>query len=998
MRFGRDFRKHQLPHWIPQYVNYDAAKILLKTANRQHRDHDGGRENHDFAVFIDIFTEELEKVEQFYLTRYGIFYRTALQQPQGARSQYSLKSTHAIDVQHTDRRQLEEDLGNLLELLDNLTKLCWFGYVNFTAFQRLKNKFERLAPFHYSLTNIESRLNEQNFAHQSECLEAVQKVGNLVDRLSIVLEHNVATEPSPFEVTSLPRSLAHSCKGTPYDLPSLLARRQRVEEFLYNKCQPIDYSAIFAKLDRSPLGDLHTTDRLGRIPLHYAAKSGRLELCRHYLKSTIEDRKNASNFNEPLLIADIDGNTPLHLSILAGHVNVVNYLLGVIRSQDEAPNRLQNQLPNVLGSLLQLAAWCNLTDIAQVLIDNGASISYRSLHGETTLHIASRKGNAEIVQAVRNVVCFEEIIDLQEPIHGHTALMISCVEGTESIVELLVGAGANPDISDARGWTAKEHAVFQGQLRLLKYIKAATRSEAARPMFKNDGIHQAVYKALPRFIRPQKSFDRTKVQVFVNLGVSNTRNSVKMVDLKLPSWYKGNDTLYQAGFALEISLGSGSEPKNLVPLPVLEDLTNRPIFFDVEDPHEAKIVFNLCRMQDYRERRTELVGSGVAILSSLKDRLASKHESLVRDHTIPILSTDTLEIMGCITFSFLIVSPFAHSAAPSIATHGFWKDHGSTGVVGHRGSGANTTLKTNLQIGENTIQSFMSAVASGASCVEFDVQLTKDLIPVIFHDFLVMETGGDVPLHTLTRDQFMQLSRLQSSRERSPIHNGSTHQHFGEAIQKKKARSRSQSDIRYDDDGAGKLRQRMQYTEEGLRNEIKGNLRGFSIQEPSTTLEELFTNLPESISFNLEMKYPMLWEAEDRDMDFFAMELNLFVDTILKMVYRLGGRRSITFSSFSPETCIMLSLKQQDYPVLFINKAGSVPTGDIRASNLQQAIQFAKAWQLAGIVMLSDVFVSCPQLLRYAKSSGLVCGSYGNLNDDPVCAKVWSPVLSPWVV
>lgn len=34
-----------------------------------------------------------------------------------------------------------------------------------------------------------------------------------------------------------------------------------------------------------------------------------------------------------------------------------------------------------------------------------------------------------------------------------------------------------------------------------------------------------------------------------------------------------------------------------------------------------------------------------------------------------------------------------------------------------------------------------------------DVQLTKDLNPVIFHDFLVMETGGDIPLHTLSLDQ-----------------------------------------------------------------------------------------------------------------------------------------------------------------------------------------------------------------------------------------------------
>lgn len=48
MRFGRDFHKYQLPHWIPQYVNYDVVKVLLKTANRQHRDYDGDRENHDF--------------------------------------------------------------------------------------------------------------------------------------------------------------------------------------------------------------------------------------------------------------------------------------------------------------------------------------------------------------------------------------------------------------------------------------------------------------------------------------------------------------------------------------------------------------------------------------------------------------------------------------------------------------------------------------------------------------------------------------------------------------------------------------------------------------------------------------------------------------------------------------------------------------------------------------------------------------------------------------
>ena len=132
----------------------------------------------------------------------------------------------------------------------------------------------------------------------------------------------------------------------------------------------------------------------------------------------------------------------------------------------------------------------------------------------------------------------------------------------------------------------------------------------------------------------------------------------------------------------------------------------------------------------------------------------------------------------------------------------------------------------------------------------------------------------------------------------------------------------------------------------------------------------------------------MLWEAQDRDIDPYSFEINAYVDKILATVFRYRANRNITFSSFSPEICIFLRLKQHDHPILFINKAGSVPTGDVRAANTQQAIQFAKRWQLAGIVMLSDPFVMWPQGIAYAKRAGLVTGSYGNLNDDPKCALI----------
>lgn len=34
-----------------------------------------------------------------------------------------------------------------------------------------------------------------------------------------------------------------------------------------------------------------------------------------------------------------------------------------------------------------------------------------------------------------------------------------------------------------------------------------------------------------------------------------------------------------------------------------------------------------------------------------------------------------------------------------------------------------------------------------------DVQLTKDNVPIIYHDFLISETGIDAPLHNLSLEQ-----------------------------------------------------------------------------------------------------------------------------------------------------------------------------------------------------------------------------------------------------
>lgn len=632
----------------------------------------------------------------------------------------------------------------------------------------------------------------------------------------------------------------------------------------------------------------------------------------------------------------------------------------------------------------------------------------RDSSGRTELYRAAQIGHENDVKAIlASTTKSQDLLNLAENTNGWTPLFIACINGRLPIVKLLLEAGAKQRLCDLAGWTEKECAVFRGHMKVAELLAAhgagdhrATpssgmlRAGIVRPGEPLICALQSQTRTSSRLEPLEMSpncyrMQRDSSQIFVTLGPSNTRSNLKPVELTNHSYDHITNANLKTRFGVMIRAGgTKSTSAYSVELPILGNMANKPLRFTTKDPDDVNLVFELFRSSFASDKGIQVIGTGIALLKSLRQGLGPRRESLVRDYVIPILENGSMTYIGAVTFSILVVTPFEPPNPTPRASPGFWKRDGSTQVVGHRGSGANSIARTNLQIGENTVQSFLTATSLGASCVEFDVQLTKDFSPVIFHDFLVMGTGGDVPLHTMTFDQFMHLSRSQAPR--SDLLSSAEARYLEKNNLKEglRPKSRSHSVNTYDDYRSQDLLERMRYTEEGMQNNIKGNIRGHSIQEPSSTLEQLLTELPKSIAFNLEIKHPMLWEAEDRGMEFNAIELNFFVDTILTMIFQLCGNRNITLSSFSPEICILLACKQQTFPILFINKAGSVPAGDVRAGSLQGAIEFAKAWDLAGIIMLSDPFVMCPRLLTYAKDSGLVVGSYGNLNDEPDCALV----------
>ncbi|KAF2352178.1 Glycerophosphodiester phosphodiesterase domain [Trinorchestia longiramus] len=105
--------------------------------------------------------------------------------------------------------------------------------------------------------------------------------------------------------------------------------------------------------------------------------------------------------------------------------------------------------------------------------------------------------------------------------------------------------------------------------------------------------------------------------------------------------------------------------------------------------------------------------------------------------TIPITSSQHSPI-GQLTVHYMVVKPMPLGASDMSASFArYWKETWTGLEVGHRGAGNSyhSEPKSCATIRENTIASFKYAAEMGADMVETDVQLSKDLVPVIYHDF-----------------------------------------------------------------------------------------------------------------------------------------------------------------------------------------------------------------------------------------------------------------------
>lgn len=301
----------------------------------------------------------------------------------------------------------------------------------------------------------------------------------------------------------------------------------------------------------------------------------------------------------------------------------------------------------------------------------------------------------------------------------------------------------------------------------------------------------------------------------------------------------------------------------------------------------------------------------------LLPNLLKKSEGVLE---LPITCASTHRPLGLMRVEFVKITALNNPKCDMEITYSrHWNERHKGLDVGHRGAG--TSFKTTSDHGvirENTIASLKKAASSGAKFVEFDVQLSKDLHPVIYHDFRVyvslkkktiLEAHDmlELPMRELTLEQLKNL--------------------------------------------------KVYHVVEGRSKEAKFFDEDLAEHQPFPELSEALEVIDENVGFNIEIKSAQPLEDGRMEDDPLTIDKNLYVDSILDVVLAKAGKRRIVFSSFDADVCLMLRNKQNIYPTMFLTLGRSERYPGYYnpcCNTIENAVKFSVANELLGIVAHSE--------------------------------------------
>ncbi|XP_011601876.2 protein TANC2-like isoform X2 [Takifugu rubripes] len=207
-------------------------------------------------------------------------------------------------------------------------------------------------------------------------------------------------------------------------------------------------------------------DNSGRCVLVHAAQRGHIEVLRHLLRNA--DWSCTPCCSQKGASKEQAVQQALTAAASMGHSEMVSYLLGLLRKDEEVEERAEIDTPDSLWgeTALTAAAGSGRLTVCSLLLEEGAAVDHSNRRGVTPLFSAVKRDHGQVVQLLLNHRVDVNMVDQQ----GRTALMVAASEGHLTTARLLLDHGASLDQTDKEGLTALSWACLKGKLQLVREL------------------------------------------------------------------------------------------------------------------------------------------------------------------------------------------------------------------------------------------------------------------------------------------------------------------------------------------------------------------------------------------------------------------------------------------------------------------------------------------------------------------------------------------------
>ncbi|KAH0565830.1 hypothetical protein GP486_000778 [Trichoglossum hirsutum] len=649
--------------------------------------------------------------------------------------------------------------------------------------------------------------------------------------------------------------------------------------------------------------DLARADVYGRIPLHYACMHGRVDMIQTLVTAV----------PETIDLMDHDNFTPLIHAIVHRKLECVQQLLSYNARID--PSSESDHIP------LNLACQHGSAATVELLLQKRAKI-LPDAEGLFPQHLVARSGRTpDLLLLLKH---YGANLDEVDKLNQWTPIFHAASEGHVEILKTLLECGASVEILDEKDLSAMYYAAWEGNLECMRLLAAhggspgTARSPIAmkpltsvqasggpEPMsIDSDGIPDL---SLPPPIIPLRRYGHnfldTKTFVQISFEEAGSEAIVFYHDSKYPA----------ARLTISSKL-SDLIPRNVL-LPIQED--TRIISFQIDNLESFAIDFDI-----FPTFGSKVIAKTVALPNLFRALTSSSGQCC-----LPLFDP-RLRAIGQINFNFQVIKPF--QGDPLEITHfaTYWK-------------------------ATSQFDSHSNALITGSSLsgeyVRLFVQLTSDLVPVLYSRWMVNYGDIEFPVGRLTYDQFSKVGSQNSSRSKVWVK-------LREAVHKQDFASLYQT-----------------------------------LAMSFISLHDALAFLPAVVHIDLHVLYPTPADEKMKGLSP-VPSVNDFSDAILKDVFdhvrALKEKapdyvRSIMFSSFSADMCTALNWKQPNYPVFFCDDLGkeegaataglsAVQSNGRYSTSVKEAVRVAQSNNFMGLICSSQLLDMVPTLVESIKVAGLV--------------------------